>query len=133
VVLWLALGSAHRFIRYGTVGVFGAMVAVLSFRVWPMITLIWVLGDATRAPFRQMQLDCHHAVRMVGYGWAARSGTEVVAFTRPLGLPVEFELGRHRFDDAQYEPVEMSAKTIREGTNCAVAVTYQGREVWRVP
>jgi hypothetical protein len=113
--------------------VFAAMVAVPFFSRWPVLILTWVLGDATRAPFREIQLDCHHAVRMVSYGWVAHSGTEVVAFTRPLGLPVELELGRHRFDDVEYAPAEMSAKTIGEGANCAVAVTYQGREVWRVP
>jgi len=132
VVLWLALGSARPLVRYGTAGLYGVMLAVVFF-TWRGLPLTWALGDATEMPFREVRLDCHHTIRMAGYGWVAHSGTEVIAVTRPLGLPVEVELGRHRFDDLEYEPAGLSARTVREGTKCAVAVTYQGQEVWRVP
>lgn len=132
-VLWLALGASPSLVRYSALGVFSALVVVPLVQVWPIVVGIFVLGDVTRPPVQTLHLDCRQTVRMYGYGWVGNSGTKVVVVRRPLGLPVEVELGRRLFDDLEYETAGLSARSTRDvGGTCGVAVTYSGADVWSV-
>jgi hypothetical protein len=132
IVVWLWIGSGPSLVRWSAVALCLALIVLHIARMWPLLLLVFVLADLTEEPFRTLDLECGRVVEMRRYGWVAHSGTEVAVLTRPLGGLFEAERGRQRFDDSQYVPKRLSAETAHGDTGCAVSVTYDAREVWRV-
>ena len=130
-----------------------ALVGMLSSRILrgvivglPMVAIVWVvtrsafffviaLSDLTALPQRTMSVACGRTIRsarVLPYGWVAHSGYEVSVSARPWGLPIEAELGRRRFDDAQYSEGDRFAMRLADSTGCATVIAYDGTDEWHL-
>lgn len=94
--------------------------------------LFVVLGTATPAYERTVDVGCGQRVRFEPWGWVASGGDAAVLLWQPTWVPVEVEQARQQFDFDQYPDFPDSTRFgASPRSECGVEVTYQGRSVWR--